>query len=109
MANQVVSIIGDRGFESLYARSLFLVKVHFPCIASALLGPQADIRFANLKSNLEAQTPAQASEANAMLLVTLTDILASLIGEDLTTSILYIAWGDRPPDHSSKEAKNKNE
>jgi hypothetical protein len=43
--------------------------------------------------SLEGQTPAQASEANRLLLITFTDILAALIGEQLTTSILRLAWG----------------
>ena len=41
---------------------------------------------------LERQTPEHAREANLLLLITFTDILASLIGEQLTTSILRLAW-----------------
>ena len=47
---------------------------------------------------LERQTPAQASEANRLLLITFTDILASLIGEQLTTSILRLAWANDASD-----------
>ncbi len=43
--------------------------------------------------SFEGHTPAQASEANRLLLITFTDILSSLIGEELTTSILRSAWG----------------
>lgn len=47
--------------------------------------------------SLEGQAPAQASEANSLLMITFTDILASLIGEQLTTSILRLAWGAAEP------------
>ena len=43
--------------------------------------------------SLEGQTPVQAGEANSLLLISFTDILASLIGEQLTTRILCLAWG----------------
>jgi len=93
MATQIISIIGAGGFNSLYARSFFLTQSTFPWLAAGSLSPQTSHPFAELKISLERQTPVQASEANSLLLVTFTDILASLIGEDLTTSILRSAWG----------------
>jgi hypothetical protein len=90
---QIISIVGEDGFNSLYARSLFLNQTTFPWLAASPLPPQTDHRFAELKASLEGQTPAQASEANSLLLITFTDILASLIGEQLTTRILHLAWG----------------
>ena len=93
LATQIISIVGEDGFNSLYARSLFLSQSKFPCLAPNPQAPQADHRFAGLGTNLEGQPPAQASEANSLLLVTFTDILASLIGEQLTTRILGLAWG----------------
>jgi hypothetical protein len=102
MATEIISIVGEGGFNSLYARSVFLTRPTFPWLAASSLGrpdksfsssPQTDHRFAGLKMSLEGQTPAQASEANSLLLITFTDILAALIGEQLTTSILRLAWG----------------
>jgi len=94
MAIQIISIVGEDGFDSLYARSLFLSRSTFPWLTASPLPPKTDHRFAELKGSLEGQTPAQASEANSLLLITFTDILASLIGEPLTTRILQLAWGD---------------
>jgi len=93
MATEIISIVGEGGFNSLYARSVFLTRSTFPWLAAGALPPQVDHRFAGLKMSLEGQTPAQASEANRLLLITFTDILAALIGEQLTTSILRLAWG----------------
>jgi hypothetical protein len=106
LATEIISIVGEEGFRSLYARSLFLAQSNFSWLASALLSPQADLRFAELKMRLAEQTPAQASAANRLLLITFTDILASLIGEQLTTSILRSAWGDDASDKTVKEFKN---
>jgi len=108
MATQIIAIVGEGGFNSLYARSVFLTRSTYPWIATGALPPQADQRFSGLKMSLEEQTPEQASEANRLLLITFTDILASLIGEELTTSILRSAWGSEKllPGHP-KEFKNE--
>ena len=107
MATQIISIIGEGGFNSLYARSIFLTQSTFPWLATGSLSPQTDHRFAKLKISLEGQTPAQASEANSLLLITFTDILASLIGEQLTIRILRSAWGDDASEKASMEFKNE--
>jgi hypothetical protein len=93
IATQIIAIIGEGGFNSLYARSVFLTRSTFPWLAAGPLPPQADELFAGLKTSLEGQTQAQAVKASSFLLITFTDILASLIGEGLTTSILRLAWG----------------
>ena len=92
LANQLVSIIGDGGFDSLYDRSLYLTQVSYPWLGASSGSPQSDHRFANLKTSLEDQTPALARAANILLLITFTDILASLVGEPLTARILDSAW-----------------
>lgn len=117
MATQIISIVGEGGFNSLYARSVFLTQTTFPWLAASSLGcpdkslsstpPQTDRRFAKLKMSLEGQAPAQVIEANNLLLITFTDILASLIGEQLTTSILRSAWSDEASDRAGKELKNE--
>ena len=107
MAVPLVSIIGDGGFNSLYARSVFLTQPTFPWLAASALSPQADHRFAQLKTSFEGQTPAAVHASNRLLLVTFTDILAALIGEQLTTSILRSAWGDDARDSAGKEFKNE--
>ncbi len=93
MTAQIILIIGEGGFDSLYGRSVFLTQPTFPWLAASPLPSQTDHRFAELKMSLEGQTPAQAREANTLLLISFTDILASLIGEQLTTRILRLAWG----------------
>jgi hypothetical protein len=93
MATQIIAIVGEGGFNSLYVRSVFLTRSTFPWLAAGALPPQADQLFAGLKTSLEGQTQAQVVKASSLLLITFTDVLASLIGEQLTTRILRLAWG----------------
>ena len=94
MATQIISIIGVGGFNSLYARSLFLNQSSFPGLAANVSPLQNDQRFAELKKHFEGQSSAKIVETNTRLLCTFTDILATLIGEALTSSILRSAWSD---------------
>lgn len=106
VAIQIISIVGEDGFNSLYARSVFLAQPTFPWLATSSLSPQTDQRFAELKKRFEEQTPLQVRDANSLLLLTFTDTLAKLIGEPLTARILASAW-DKDASHSTgKEFEN---
>ena len=107
MATQIISIVGEDGFNSLYARSVFLAQPTFPWLTNSALSQQNDQRFAELKKGLEGQTPSQARDANSLLLLTFTGILAALIGEPLTTRILCSAWGDDASTSTCKEFKHE--
>ncbi len=105
MAAQIILIIGKDGFYTLYARSLFLSQPKFPWLTPPKFLPQIDHRFGELKMCFEGQTPEEISAANSLLLITFADILAALIGEELTASILRAAWGDAS-NRPSKEFTN---
>jgi hypothetical protein len=107
VATQIISIVGEGGFDSLYARSIFLTRSTFPWLVATSGSPQTDHRFTNLKTSLEGQTPALIREANSLLLITFTDILASLVGEPLTARILDSAWDNDAQDRAGKEFKNE--
>ena len=108
ITNQIILIVGETGFNSLFARSVFVTQSTYPWLAASSLSPQTDSRFEELERAFKGQTVAQASEANILLLTTFTDILASLIGEHLTANILRSAWGDVASGPFDKEFK-KNE
>jgi len=107
IATQVVSIVGDGGFSALYVRSLPLAQATFSWLPAHLLSPQTDARFALLKASLEEQTPELAGAANHLLLITFTDILASLIGEDLTIRILHSVWSNDAPSQPVAEMSKR--
>jgi len=107
IATNIISIVGESGFDSLYVRSIFLSSSKFSWLAT--YNPKSEIgnQFIELKICFEKQKPEHIKEANKQLLITLTDILASLIGEPLTTKILCMAWGDVASDIVTKEFKDE--
>lgn len=94
MANQIISIVGEDGLNSLYARSVYLTQPDFPWLGASLMTPQDVPRFAELKKILARHAPEQASKANEMLMLTFISILASLIGDELSIRILGSAGGE---------------
>jgi hypothetical protein len=102
LASELISIIGEGGFQSLYSRSLHLVGTTLPWFALSPSQP-SDSLFTGLKMSLEGREPAEAGEASITLLTTFIDILAMLIGELLTTGILRAAWGDDASNTAAKE------
>ncbi len=105
LSTQVISIIGVGGFNSLYARSIYLSQQSFPWLEDCALSAQNGQRFVDLKKCLEGQTPEHAIAASNLLLITLTGIMASIIGDQLTNNILHTAWGDVALDKNGKELK----
>jgi len=94
LASQLNSTIGRGGFNALFCRSLHVTASEFPWLSAHVL-PSSDEPFTELISNLGKQSAAEAYRANAALLLTFTDILASLIGDSLTTDIINSAWREK--------------
>ncbi len=97
LAAELVAIIGRIGFDTLYARSIHMVRGQYPWLAE---GGDPD-RF-KLRASLAERTPALAGAASSALLATFTDTLTQLIGESLTTAILRSAWGQNIADNAAK-------
>jgi hypothetical protein len=96
IAAQIISILGEGGFNSLYERSVILTQAEFPWLLNCGLPPSTDHRTIALKASLEGQTTALASAANSLLLANFTSILESLIGAQLTTRIFRSALQETP-------------
>ena len=107
LATEITSIIGKGGFDSLYSRCIYLVAVKFPWLALSLSTQPANSRFADLQTTLEGRDAAEAGEASIALLITFLDILATLIGESLTSTILRSAWGDDALNIAVKDFDNE--
>lgn len=103
LARELVSIIGEGGFQSLYKRSLHLTTPAFPWMTSCSSLVPNGSGLEELRNCLAAQNSTTAGEASTALLITFIDILALLIGEHLTSSILRMAWGDDALDIVVKE------
>ena len=91
-AEQLTPLIGDAGVAAICARSLHLTEPNVRGLASVRASAQGDSPFALLQLSLEQQEPAAATEAAVAVLATASELLASFIGEGLTTSLLREAW-----------------
>lgn len=97
LAVELSGIIGQGGFDTLYARSVHVARARHPWLDEG-----ADPGFDKLRPALEAQEPAAVGEASVALLITFTDTLIQLIGVPLTTAILRSAWGRDTADTAAK-------
>lgn len=107
LAERLTPIIGERGFGSLYTRSLHLTQKDFPWMALAQSGMDASVLpFSSLKESLQHQHPAPAEDANRRLLTTFTTLLSSLIGETLTARLVH---GSRDGVHAGRPQESGND
>jgi len=97
MADLLAPVIGAQGVDVLFRRSLHLANSAFHCLVDP--GEQEDDanQLAILQARLASQSKDDAAEAGYNLLVTFTELLASLIGESLTERILQPAWESPSP------------
>jgi hypothetical protein len=93
-AEQITPLIGDAGVAAICARSLHLTERNVRGLVPVRESAQGDAPFAFLQRSLEQQEPAAATEAAVALLATVSELLASFIGEGLTTRLLREAWPD---------------
>jgi hypothetical protein len=96
LAAELISIIGESGFQSLYSRSVRLTNTRFPWLAISRAS-ETDAPFAGLK----------ASEASIAVLVTFIDTLSVLIGDVVTNSVLHSAWSTVGLDLDAKDFENE--
>ena len=98
LAPELITIIGELGFDALYARSIRLARLRHPWIRQDAGTLSGDDVFAPLQQSLQAQDQAQAGLASLALFTNFFDTLALLIGEALTKHLLHSAWGQETSD-----------
>jgi hypothetical protein len=109
LARELISIIGEAGFESLYSRCVFLMQDEFSWLQLSRSSTQIGTRFSELKHQLNQQELALAERASRRLLDTFMRLLSGLIGDGLTRNILQVAWDKVLPDDDIIQDKSKNE
>ena len=107
LAGQLALLIGEAGVRALTARSLHLVQRDFPWLAEAGDPGQSERTFAQVGLRLERQEPTLAREAATAVLATLGGLLATLIGDALTMSVLRAAWPSALPNPTQQEARSR--
>jgi hypothetical protein len=88
---RLAPILGPRGVEALFQRSLQLTRPAFPWLSSGAPMDEAD-PLAGLGPALEAREGDAALEASLALMLNFTDLLTSLIGASLTARLLGPVW-----------------
>lgn len=106
LANSLVGMIGEQGFETLLYRSSHRVNLDFPWLLYDPRSRPADPEFSQLRECFEGQTVTQAHGASELLLTTLIDILAVLIGDHMTKVIVQPALSRASARTNSKEQVN---
>ena len=102
LARHLSSLVGDAGVAAIYSRSLHLVQRQFPGVTPGPTSNQAEGPFTHAHQFLEHQESAVATEAAVSLLTTVSGLLASFIGESLTTRLLREAWPDDFGSHTQE-------
>jgi hypothetical protein len=96
VAIELIPLVGEVGFQSLYARAVHLSLPH--CTGFSLSArDSAEGVFQQLKEDLARLECDIAEKCSTILLHKFTDLVASMIGDPLMNQILHAAWNDRPP------------
>jgi len=93
LSTELSKIIGERGVESMYARSLHQSQKQFSWLTPH--PPQAmEAAMTALRASLQGEADTAACAASTAMMMHFINTLILLIGELLTNSILRKAWGD---------------
>ncbi|MGK5081477.1 hypothetical protein [Janthinobacterium sp. HLX7-2] len=93
LAAELNQIIGERGVDSMYARSVHQSQKQFSWLTRH--PPQArEAAMDTLRADLRGQPDSVACLASTAMMMHFINTLILLIGELLTNSILLKAWGD---------------
>lgn len=92
LADQLIPIIGEGGFASLYVRSLYLARATFDYLPYCGTSDASEAMLAQLTLCLQGRDALEARAASRLLLLKFITILASLIGISLMTGIIHLAW-----------------
>lgn len=97
-------IIGVRGVEALYSRSVHITSTQWAMLAASTAPATPDgLETGALQSLLAQCSPAEALACSNALLNTFYQLLSTLIGASLTERLLRSVWG---PPLSSAPAQN---
>lgn len=102
LAGSLSPIVGQVGAHALLSRSIHLATAEHAALAGLARADPAS-EAVSLKGRLETLEPEEITEAAVALFATFTGLLASLIGDTLTSRLLEDAWPGIPFGESSAE------
>jgi hypothetical protein len=92
IATQLEPVIGARGVDALFRRSLHLVGKTYHWLEGIGVRGNGAVSLASIRICFEGRETALAIDAACALLGTFTGLLANLIGESLSMRLLDIVW-----------------
>jgi len=105
MAALLTPVIGVRGVDVIFRRSLYLASKDFPWLAPGEEHGDSAALLAGLKARLAVRDAEDAAEAACTLMATFLELLTTLIGESLTDRLMSPVWThsspppEKRPDH----------
>lgn len=95
IADELLPIVGDRGFIALFSRCIDLCGATFPWLWKAPSRSSPAQCFATLGAQLSEREALDGLAASRALFGTFHHLLQLLIGQQLTVGVLDAAWLDR--------------
>ena len=105
MAALLTPVIGVRGVDVIFRRSLYLTSKDFPWLVHGEEHGDSAALLAGLKDRLAVRDAEDAAEAACALIATFIELLTTLIGESLTDRLMSPVWShpspppEKRPDH----------
>ena len=96
MAALLEPVIGARGVDALFARSLHLVGKKHQWLGSSGVRGNGAASLAHIRASFESRDSSVSMDAACELLTTFNGLLTNLIGESLTTRLLATVWLPSP-------------
>ena len=104
IAAQLEPVIGARGVDALFSRSLHLVGKTYRWLETSGVRGNGAVSLASISACFEGREPPVATDAGCALLATFAELLANLIGESLTTRLLEMVWLQPASDNQKEPA-----
>ncbi len=106
--SHLATILGSTGARLLFTRSVKLTAHEFPCLRAVNLGVDGDVALGEqIEVCLRVETPDAVTETMVSLYATLLAVLETLIGEELTTTVLRDPWPAFRASNPKKDEETK--
>ncbi|SNS93484.1 hypothetical protein SAMN06265795_109131 [Noviherbaspirillum humi] len=92
IASELVPLIGETGFQSLYGRAVHLALPHCGSFTLSKQGDSTEGVIDRLRQDLVTLEHDIAHQCSTLLITKFTDLVASMIGDVLMNQILRSAW-----------------
>jgi hypothetical protein len=94
---RLAPVIGARGVDILFKRTVYLTRKSFPFLAVAEDSGRGSAPLEAIRARIGQQDAPVAAAASCEFLFTFTVLLATLIGDSLTDRMLGPVWALSPP------------